>query len=126
MVHLHKHRTVIAVHYVGQDGGVADAVPEVVGGGDIVDAPAFVFFAHAGEALVPPCIMMWIRIDVAESIHKSAGQKIIKPGSFCRQEAGCVFVAFRVVEVDFLVRYVVIATQDQLASLAAQTFQVLI
>lgn len=53
----------------------------------------------------------------AEGVHPAAFQELRHPGAFIGKKAGRIFIAFGIMDICFLVRYVVIAHQDEIGML---------
>ena len=96
------------------------------GGGDarrgdlVIDAPADVF--RPGLAAVrPPGVLLGPLIDAAEHIDPADCVEYFRqPVALLRQKTGVLAVALPVLEIDFLVRDVPVAADDELARFAAQ------
>jgi hypothetical protein len=105
--------------------GVEDIFFQVRRDVDVIDSPAFVLQAHTGKALAPPTIASRFGMYLAKRIHPTVGEELVHPASLLGQESGRVLIAFGIVNVNFLVRYIVISAQDKFGMLGFQLFQIL-
>src|SRR5690606_13869264 len=80
----------------------------------IVDTPAYVL-GPGLTTVAPPGVLIGARIYLAEYIDQSDFvEDARQPGALFRQKAGILAIAFIVLEIDFIVRDVPVATDHEL------------
>src|SRR5215207_2444692 len=102
----------VTVFDIGKDRSIFYKRLQRLGHTDIIDAPSFIRKPDGRKALAPPGVLVGFRMKLPESIDPSAAVKFIHPCAFIWKETGCVFVAGRIMDVNFFVGNVVVATKD--------------
>ncbi len=77
----------IALLHVGVDIRFQDAVREIVGHINVIDAPSLVVQSHGRKALAPPAVAVRLGMQAAEAVGPSARKERIHPGALRRQES---------------------------------------
>ena len=89
-----------------------DPVFQAIGNRNVVDPPAFVVSAGAGP-VSPPGIFAELRVFEAESIGVAVTEPFRHPFSFFGQKSGHFLIPDWIVNINFVVRNIVIAANDQ-------------
>src|SRR5699024_3584119 len=117
-------RRVIGKVLAGIDFGRAPTLGQPRRRNLVVDAPADVVFTRP-PALGPPGKAIRLRIDPAEDIdHADRPEHLVEPSALLRQKTGVLEVVLPVLQIDFLVGDVPVATDDVVAIVPGQFFQV--
>ena len=104
----------IAVLYIGENIGIFQLRPERLCYRNIINAPAFIIQSHTRETLAPPAVPVRFFVKLPESINPAIAQELRHPFPFFRKKAAALFISFRIVNINFLVSYVVITTEYDL------------
>src|ERR1700759_4709939 len=102
----------VAVFDVVVNIGANEMFIKGIGYVDIVDSPALVLCAYAGETLAPPAITVGFGMKAAETVRPAGSKEFVHPGTFFGQETRRLFIAFGIMDIDFLVRDIIIAAKD--------------
>ena len=113
----------VGMFYLLPDGGVLQAAAQRFRNVDVIDAPSLVIGAGVC-AEAPPAVLMRFGVELAEGVDKPAVEQFGKPGPFFGQEAGGIFVADGIVNIDGLVRDVIIAGNHQVGPFLAELLKV--
>ena len=113
-----RNRTMVGAVDVGVDGGTFNAFDKFGGDEEVVEAPADVPVARAGEEVPIGICVFHIWMEMAEGVHIACTYDLIYPGAFFGEKAGIFFIFFRPREVDLLVGGVHVAAKDDRLLLA--------
>lgn len=89
----------------------------------IVQAPSFVLAAGTG-AIAPPGVIVWVLVELSETVYKSTGDQSVHPLALTGQEARDVFQSYGVVYIIGLVANVVVTAHDQIRYFPLEVVQV--
>src|SRR5258706_247729 len=89
----------------------------------VVDAPAHVLRPRL-SAIGPPRVLPRPRVHAAEHVHPAdLVEGLRQPGALLGEESGVLAISAPVLEIDFLVRYVPVPAQNELAAARLQVLQ---
>ena len=120
-----KDRAVVSVNGIWQHTAVNELIAQAVRNGRVVDTPAFVAATGTG-AVTPPAIRHLLRVFVAKGIGHAGVKPAIHPGPFVGQEASCVFIPNRVVNVDGSMSNVIIADHNEVGAGLPQSLNIVV
>ena len=110
--HLDLDGAVVAAHDVGVDCGGLELGLEAVGAEPVVDAPAGVLLAGM-ESVAPPGVDVGcVGEEMTEGVGEPCGEQFGELGTLLVGETCVEMVGFGVLDVDFLVRHVHVATDE--------------
>ena len=94
------------------DGRAAHPLLQLFGDHEIVDAPACVRSAGVSDIAPPAVFAGFIRIEMAEAVDETGAEQLGELAALLVGEAGVFMVGLGVFEVDFLMRDVQIAAEN--------------
>lgn len=97
---------------VGVDRGGLHAAHEFRGDEEVVDAPADVTVARAGELVPIGVCVFGMRVEMTEGVYVAGGDDLVYPRALFGEEAGILFILLRPGEVYLFVRRVHVAAED--------------
>ena len=91
---------------------------------NVINSPALVVGACIG-AKAPPGVVVRLFIEMPESINVIVTQKFRHPFTLFGQEAGTFCISYRIMNVNSLMRNIVITAQKQIGALLAQFLHII-
>ena len=117
LAHFHHHRAVVGMHDIGQDGRRAQPSPQRLAHPVVIDAPTGIAPARPTPE-APPAVSLRAGIEHTERIDHARCLVAVHPFALLGQETRHAHLALRVVDVDGLVAYVIVAAHDEVGTLA--------